>query len=110
MLLRACLAVHDNAVRCLRRERAAVEKLAKKHASDPEGWQAGLREFYNEHAAFVAQTMRVPIAIARGYVAEHGSTLEAKGAVVIDGDAGAQWEREEADQLASLAVSAERAA
>jgi hypothetical protein len=110
LLLRACLAVHDNAVRCLRRERAAVEKLAKKHASDPDGWKAGLREFYGEHAAFVAQTMRVPIAIARGYVAEHGSTLEAKGAGVVDGSAGEQWEREEADQLASLAVGITSAA
>jgi HK97 family phage portal protein len=33
-----------------------------------------------------------------------------KGVVVIDGDAGAQWEREEADELAMLAAEGERLA
>jgi hypothetical protein len=111
VLLHSCLAVHDNAVRCLRRERAAVSKLAVKHANDPAAWQAGLREFYGEHAGFVAQTMRLPMTIARGYSAEHGSEFEAKGVVLIDGEAGGAWEREEADLLAGLAIDCgERAA
>jgi hypothetical protein len=110
LLLRACLAIHDNAVRCCRRERAAIEKLAKKHAADPVAWKAELREFYGEHAGFVAQTMRIPLAVARGFVAEHGTAFEAKGVTIIDGEAGPGWEREEAEQLASLAVAGERAA
>ncbi len=105
VLLKGMLAVHDNAVRCLRRERAAVERLAKKHASDVTGWQTALRDFYGEHATFVAQTMRMPITIARGYAAQHGSAFEAQGVTLIDGDAGASWEANEADELAALAIA-----
>lgn len=108
--LKGMLALHDNAVRCLRRERAAVEKLAKKHASDVDGWKAALREFYSEHAGFVAQTMRVSLTIARGYAAQHGSAFEAQGVVLIDGDAGEAWERCEADELCALAMDDERSA
>lgn len=103
--LKGLLALHDNAIRCLRRERAAVEKLAKKHASDVEGWQSGLRDFYGDHAAFVAQTMRVSLVMARGYAAQHGSAFEAKGVVLIDGEAGDAWERSEADELCALALA-----
>ena len=102
--MKGLLAVHDHAVRCVRRERVAVEKLAKKHAADVSGWQSSLREFYADHAAFVAQTMRVSIEVARGYAAQHGSAFETRGAVIIDGEAGEQWERAEADELAVLAL------
>jgi HK97 family phage portal protein len=101
----AFLAVHDNSVRCLRRERAALEKLAKKHAADPDGWKAGLRDFYGDHAGFVSQTMHLNPAIARGYAAQHGSEFEAKGMVLLEGQAGVDWERFEADELAALSLS-----
>lgn len=111
LLFHGMMAVQDNAVRCIRRERAAVEKLAAKHAADPAAWQAGLRDFYADHAGFVAQTMRIPVTIARGFVAEHGLAFEAQGIVPIAGDAGATWEHQEAHALALLSVqTAERAA
>lgn len=100
------LMLHDNAIRCLRRERAAVEKMAKKHASDVEGWQAGLREFYEDHAAFVAQTMRMPIERARDYAAQHGSVFETQGMRILDGESGTHWERHEAEALSALALEA----
>jgi HK97 family phage portal protein len=100
------MAVHDNAVRCLRRERAAVEKLAKKHAADVSGWQTGLRDFFADQAGFIAQTMRLPVAVAREYAAQHGSELEARGVVVHSDD----WERWEADELAALALDGNRIA
>jgi HK97 family phage portal protein len=103
--MKGFLAIHDNAVRCLRRERAAVSKIATRHADDPAGWKAGLREFYGEHAGYVSQTMRLHPTIARGYAAQHGSEFEAKGVILIDGKAGAEWERAEADELAALALS-----
>jgi HK97 family phage portal protein len=103
--LKGMLAVHDNAVRCLRRERAAIEKLAKRYAADVDGWKTGLRDFYDEHSGFVAQTMRISLPIARGYAAQHGSEFEAQGTVLIDGAAGEAWERFEAAELAELAVS-----
>lgn len=104
---KALLAVHDNAIRCLRRERAAVERLARKFASDVEGWKSGLREFYADHATFIAQTMRISPVLAGGYAAQHGSAFEAKGVVLIAGEAGAEWERFEADELAAIALSQE---
>lgn len=108
--MKGMLAIHDNALRCLRRERAAVEKLAKKHASDVDGWKAALRDFYSDHASFVAQTMRVSDRMARGYAAQHGSEFEAKGVALIDGAAGEAWERYEADELCALALDSEEKA
>lgn len=103
--LKGVLAVHDNAIRCLRRERAAVTKLATKHASDVDGWKAGLRDFYSDHAAFLAQTMRISITTARGYSAQHGTDFETHGVVSINGEAGEAWERYEADELCALALN-----
>ena len=108
--LKALLAVHDNAVRCIRRERHMVTQLAKKHASDVEAWQSGLKTFYEEHAGFVAQTMRMSIDTARAYAAQHGDLFERKGVAMIDGDAGQAWERSEADELAALSLEGERIA
>lgn len=111
VLYHAMMAVQDNAVRCLRRERAAVEKAAVKHASDPAAWQVFLRDFYADHAGFVAQTMRIPLPIARGFVAEHGTAFEEHGVAIIADAAGAAWEHQEAHALALLSVqTAERAA
>jgi len=103
--LKGVLALHDNAVRCLRRERAALAKLATKHANDAAGWQSALKDFYADHAGFVAQTMRMAIGDARAYAAQHGSQFETHGMALIDGDAGPHWEREEAEELVALAIS-----
>lgn len=108
--LKGMFAVRDNAVRCVRRERVAVEKVARKHASDVDGWKKALREFYAEHSVFVAQTMRISMTIARGYSAQHGAVFEAKGLAMIDGEAGTVWEAYEADELAALSLNDEAAA
>lgn len=100
--LKATLVAHDNAIRCLRRERAAVEKLAKKHANDPAGWQAALRTFFSDQAGFLSQVMRLHPAVARGVAAQHGSELEIKGIGIYDDDS---WERFEAEELLALALS-----
>jgi HK97 family phage portal protein len=99
------LAMHDNALRVLRRERAAVEKLAKKFASaeDQPKWKAGLQEFYGEHAGFVADTMRIPIAVARAYAAQHGTLLETHGLPAMATD-WTHFERCEAEDLVELAL------
>jgi len=108
--LRSMLALHGNAVRCVRRERVAVEKIAKKYPGDVEAWHAALREFYADQASFVAQTMRLPMDLARAYAAQHGESFEAEGLKLIDGDAGEAWEREEAEELTALALDGEREA
>jgi HK97 family phage portal protein len=98
--VRATLVMHDNAQRVLRREREAVSKLAKKHADSAEGWAEGLRDFYEDHAGFVADTMRLPRPVARSYAAQHGALLESHGIVVMDD----QWQRLEAEELTALAM------
>lgn len=105
--LKSTLALHDNAKRCLRRERAAIEKLAKKHANDPDAWKRGLRWFYSDHANFVAQTMRLPPAIAAAYAAQHGTMFAEHGAAILLGSDErryAAYERAEADELTALAL------
>jgi len=98
--LRATLLAHDAALRVIRRERAAVEKLAKKHAADGAGWAAALDEFYTEHTAFMAQTLRIATDQARAIADAHRAALVAKGLAVLD-DA---WERIAAEDLAALAL------
>ena len=98
--VKGLLAVHDSAARCVRRERVAVEKLATRHADDPDGWGVGLRDFYTNHASFVAETMRIPVGAARAYVAAHGDEIETRGVGVMSDD----WARTEADELAILAL------
>jgi hypothetical protein len=100
--VRATLVMHDNAQRVLRREREAVSKLAKKHAENAEGWADGLRDFYEDHAGFVADTMRIPRTVARSYAAQHGALLESHGVGVMDD----HWQRLEAEELTSLAMDA----
>lgn len=100
--LKGMLALHSDAVQCVRREREQVEKLAKKHASNVEAWQGGLRDFFADHARFVADRMRLDMRIARGYAGQRGSLLEARGIVAYDVET---WEQTEADELAVLALS-----
>lgn len=98
--LRGVLLLHDAAVRCVRRERAAVERLAKKHPSDVAKWRDELRAFYEDQAHFIADTMRMPIEVARHYAAQHGSLIEASGVIAMSD----HWERHEAEELAALAL------
>lgn len=98
--VRAVLATHDSALRVLRRERVAVEKIAKKHASSAEGWRRELKSFYEEHANFVAETMRIPTDVARAYAAQHGEQLETLGMPAWT----EHWEKLEAEDLVELAM------
>lgn len=98
--VRAVLLAHDGALRCLRRERAAVARLAERHASDVPKWHAALREFYEDQARFMAEVLRVPLAVARTVAADHGARVEAQGLPVFT----EAWERETAEALTSLAV------
>lgn len=102
--------VRDNALRCVRREKAAVEKLARKHADDPDGWQTALQDFYADHAVVVAQTMRMSIDTARGYAGQHGSAFVTRGLEVMYGEDGERWVESEADELAALSLDCEQVA
>lgn len=103
--VRATLLVFEAAQRVVRKEVAAVTRLATKHASDVDAWKAELAKFYGDHAGFVAEALRLPTATARAYATQHQQLLEQHGVPVM-----ADWERLEAEGLASVALDLESAA
>jgi HK97 family phage portal protein len=96
--------VHDAAGRVLRRESAALGRLARRCAAvgaesgDP--WAAGVGEFYGEHAEFVRQALRLPADAAATWCAEQRAELVAKGAPLLTDE----WEIARAADLAALAL------
>ena len=103
--VRTTLIMHDKARSAIRRERHEIEKLAKKCAGDADGWKAGLRAFYESHAQYLSDNLRLHPDIARAYAAQHGNEFEARGAVSILGPDAEQWERFEAEELTTLALA-----
>lgn len=101
---RRLMLVYSQAQELVRHERAHIERMAAEHADDPDGWKQELRDFYAEHAGRVSQKMRVPIDVALAYAAQHGSAFEVAGTELIEGDRGAAWEQNEADDLAALSL------
>lgn len=89
------------------RELAAVRDAAKKHATDGKAWAEWLRTFYGNHAAYVSKTMKVPISVAREYVAAQGLALETSDGVdtVVE-----DWTQTLAPNLAALALGERRGA
>lgn len=103
--VRASLLAFETGQRIARKEIAAVTKLAKQHANDPEAWKAGLQSFYQEHAGFIAETLHVSLPAARDYVAEHGLALAQQGIGIME-----SWPETVAHELAAWALEGERAA
>lgn len=99
--LRTSLMVYDTALRVLRRERAAVEKIAKKHPSDVDRWKTEIEAFYTEHSRFTADALRLPATVAQAVASQHRKELEAQGVVWMQSEL---WEREEGESLAELAL------
>jgi hypothetical protein len=91
--------VHEAAARVIRKEIAAMSKAAKRCASDNEAWQAAIAEFYNEHGAFVAETLRIGKAEAERYAAQQAQALVEHGAGVME-----DWETRRTGDLIALAL------
>jgi HK97 family phage portal protein len=81
---RASVLAAEAAGRIVRRERAAVEKLAKQHASDPDGWEQGLRAFYADHAGYIVEALRIPHEAAREYCGLQGCALLKAGVSALE--------------------------
>lgn len=58
----------EAAGRVVRKEIAALTKAARRAGEDFEGFEREVREFYADHAQYVAQSLRMPLAVAEGYV------------------------------------------
>lgn len=88
----------ETAGRAVRKERAALEKAARRAGNDQAAWAAEVTEFYESHGRFVAETLAIPEAAAALYVATNQLTLAERGP-----DALASWLPGRADALVALA-------
>lgn len=89
----------DAASRAVRRETAAIAKLAERVDGDHAAFRVGLEAFYAEHAETVARDLHIPRHEAIGYAkAQQASLLEAGP------DAMADWPVEGVARLTALAM------
>lgn len=102
---RASVLAAEAAGRIVRRERAAIEKLAKQHASDPDGWEQGIRAFYADHAGFITESLRVSPDAAREYCGRQGCALLKRGVSALEA-----LDFRATEDLALLALSGGQAA
>lgn len=97
--VRASVLVSEAARRVVRKEIAQVTKGAREHASDSDAWSSWLRTYYADHAAFVAETLHLPLSLAREYGARQGLLLERGGVAIME-----DWDPVVTDQLATWAI------
>lgn len=90
----------ESAARVLRKEIAAAQKAAVKHADDPETFAAWATEFYDKHVALVSQTLLIGETVARFYCEDQRDQLIACGLTVTEA-----WSP---DYLAGLALDRPR--
>gem|GEM_PF-5626605 len=91
---------HDAAANVLRRETGALAKLAEKSGPDAHAWERGVRDFYDGHASYVAEKLKLPIPAAVAWSAQQ------QYAVLADGPAVATtWNGIQTDRLAQLALT-----
>ena len=60
----------EAAGRVVRKELAALTRTERRAGAAAGEWSRAVDEFYAEHAAFVAQSLRLPLEFAEGYVAQ----------------------------------------
>lgn len=95
----------DAAQRVVRREQAAVAKLAERTGGDRAAWLSGLDGIYADHAATVARDLHVPDHVARQYAREQLATLiTAKDPL----EAMSGWLIDRVPQLAGIAIEQHR--
>jgi HK97 family phage portal protein len=99
------LLASDLADRIIRRETAAIGKLAERSGSDAGAFAKGVEEFYAEHANHVAGALHVPVSVAKRYASDQRQALLADGPAVMD-----DWPVDRAAYLTSLAMDQEELA
>jgi HK97 family phage portal protein len=90
--------VRDAAGRSVRKESAAIAKIAERTGGSGAAWTAGIREFYAEHATFVATLLKLGEEDAQAYCAGRLELLAGQAS-------GDDPETERIGQLAALAIS-----
>lgn len=95
----------ETAGRCVRREKAEIEKLARQHASDGAAWQRSLAAFYREHAAFLREALHLEPIQAERWAAARAKHLFERGVAAVE-----EMDYEAVAELAVLALGAGPAA
>lgn len=90
----------DAAGNVLRRETGALAKVAERSGDDAHAWERGVREFYEGHAAYVADKLHVPMPAAVAYASLQQYQVLADGPGVV-----AQWNGQVTDRLIQLALA-----
>lgn len=87
----------EAAERVVRKEQRALSAAAKR-AESTEEWAAAVAEFYQDHGAYVAESLAMPSASAELYATTNQLTLLERGPEAVT-----SWLPERAGQLAELA-------
>jgi len=66
---------HASASRLLRKEIAAVQKMAVRHAADGDAFAVAVADFYAAHADLVAETLMLDAGAARDYCSQQAAQL-----------------------------------
>ncbi len=96
------LLADDAAGRVVRREIAAITKLAERAGDDVAAFRAGVDEFYREHASHVAEQLHVPGHAALRYARGQRAQLLSDGIGVMD-----SWLVDRVEQLTALMMDQE---
>jgi hypothetical protein len=86
----------------VQKEIASVTKAGQKHANDAKAWQAWLVSFYDDHAGFVGEVLKIPSHQAKQYATARRDELAAKGLPAL-----ADWDARVVPELAGLALGDE---
>ena len=90
----------DAAARVVRREQERIRRAAAhRNAQDPAKWRRWLEDHYREHAAFVAEALHIPPAVAAAYCEQQAAQLLEKGLAACE-----SWEETLVPHLAAIAM------
>lgn len=92
----------DTAARIVRRETAALGRVAQRGPLSPDAWAEAVGDFYAEHAPFVAEALHLDRVAVGGYIRKQVDTLIAAGP-----EAATNWEAERVEYLTTLALEAQ---
>jgi len=95
--------LHAAASQVVRKEIAALSKVATRCAADGAAWQAAVDEFYVEHARYVGDKLQIGTREVAVYVQEQRASLLCHGASCM-----VDWECQRVRDLMVLAAGGEQ--
>ncbi|MDO8704067.1 MAG: phage portal protein [Sulfuricaulis sp.] len=73
------LLLHEVAARIVRKESAVLGKAARRCCDDRDAWSAEVKDFYSEHAGYVAESLQIGKVKAETYAAAQAALLCEQG-------------------------------